>query len=1356
VCDELAGWRKGSHVPRWTRGRAVRRGADWSRCCPPAALERGTPVSPRPRRPGDAHLDSEPEEVFLVGDLAEFRTALRQEIEAARRASAAGAIPLVQGRRIGQLGNAYQYLFEVENALNLPGDAPGDLIVGNQLPREVTVIAVEGLNVTLSVNADLGAFVPSARLVSNLAHLMRKLIERIESLREEPNEPGERILGNATISGEPEEIEDRALNRRQREAVSSALGRDTTFIWGPPGTGKTKTIGAIGGHLADLGSSALMVSHTNTAVDQALLQIAERVRATDPELLAAGKVLRVGQPRDQRVSSDSELLLSTHVDRRSAELVERRDQAEADREVAVRRVTEVSRLVDIAEWIEVSAADIAQMQVELERVHDLEASASEIREEANRLGAHRTVHEQRAQAAHEAIDVTGELATCASSLAEIESEVDTTTDAVKQLTDAVSSASAELETAQRLEPLRTRLDALPSSHEAETTASEAREIADKWTTEAAGLESALEEARALLEQTNAVGGLARRWKRLPAPEVQEARVGELETDLARAREERDDAMAALSAALGVVAEIEDLVARVAGFEHVHRLEAVQRKLESLGADLQRQRSQLSEAQGAQHALKQLAVGHQQTLDGFAQAYDGADPSEVEAEAHRKLAAIAQADNLAAGAWRDANDARSDLEATLRERLAIVRDWGLTRNVSGRAEELCEAIEGAVVQARALIGGHDLAALRREHGELQAEIKRLDALLEEIAEQLSKLEEVVVADALVVATTLTSSYLRDSVWNRSYDTVILDEASMAQIPALYAAASRSERGVVVVGDFLQLPPIVISRDEEAQKWLGRDVFEVAELNHRHAAAEHFVGLERQYRMHPEISAITNSLIYEGHLVDDEAASSDDELRGWYRHDWGHDAPVLLVDTGPTNAWVTSVPRGSGSSRLNFLSATVCVDLAETFLAPEREPFVAGTQPRIAIICPYRPHAQLLELLLRDHGLAGEVVAGTAHNFQGTEAPIVILDLVNDEPHWKVALFMAARDEEMKRILNVAVTRARRRLVVVGDFAYMASQSKKAFLGKRFIPTLTDGHERVSALDVVPVDLGVRAAQAQSAVAGGAVEPDRDRLVMTQEHFYPRLRFDLEHARRRVVIYSPFITENRIGELHTALLSCVDRAVQVFVVTKTQGERSQGDRATYGQLINTLESWGVIVIPKKNMHEKLVFVDDDVLWSGSLNPLSYSNTQEIMERRQSKPVSSDFQKTLRMGELVAEYQEGPPRCPICGHEMVATEGVDDPYYWKCSGDDDCYKRSIDEEKLTDEIRCRTCGGEVEFGAWGERDAWRCKENYRHRIWVSRSHLRLPKMAAIVPKADLRRMCKKWGLDPETLNPRAGRLF
>ena len=80
------------------------------------------------------------------------------------------------------------------------------------------------------------------------------------------------------------------------------------------------------------------------------------------------------------------------------------------------------------------------------------------------------------------------------------------------------------------------------------------------------------------------------------------------------------------------------------------------------------------------------------------------------------------------------------------------------------------------------------------------------------------------------------------------------------------------------------------------------------------------------------------------------------------------------------------------------------------------------------------------------------AGTAHNFQGSEADLVILDLVNDTPHWRVAMFSPKYDEGTKRLLNVALTRARRRLIVVGDFDYIASMAKRAFIGSELIPFL----------------------------------------------------------------------------------------------------------------------------------------------------------------------------------------------------------------------------------------------------------------------------------------------------------------
>ena len=67
----------------------------------------------------------------------------------------------------------------------------------------------------------------------------------------------------------------------------------------------------------------------------------------------------------------------------------------------------------------------------------------------------------------------------------------------------------------------------------------------------------------------------------------------------------------------------------------------------------------------------------------------------------------------------------------------------------------------------------------------------------------------------------------------------------------------------------------------------------------------------------------------------------------------------------------------------------------------------------------------------------------HTFQGSEAPVVIFDTVVDDPHWRVGLFMAQRNEQNRRLINVAVTRARSRLVIVGDFPYIRRQGRRLY-------------------------------------------------------------------------------------------------------------------------------------------------------------------------------------------------------------------------------------------------------------------------------------------------------------------------
>src|SRR5262249_59093829 len=117
----------------------------------------------------------------------------------------------------------------------------------------------------------------------------------LEEIGEPPNAAGHRLLGLLEPSGETEQFDHAILNAGQREAVGSALGRDLTFVWGPPGTGKTRTLGTLATELHRRGRSVLLVSHTNAAVDQALLHVKEATGAAE---LVAGKVLRLGQAHD--------------------------------------------------------------------------------------------------------------------------------------------------------------------------------------------------------------------------------------------------------------------------------------------------------------------------------------------------------------------------------------------------------------------------------------------------------------------------------------------------------------------------------------------------------------------------------------------------------------------------------------------------------------------------------------------------------------------------------------------------------------------------------------------------------------------------------------------------------------------------------------------------------------------------------------------------------------------------------------------------------------------------------------------------------------------------------------------------
>jgi len=1280
--------------------------------------------------------------------LEEFRTALQDEIEVAKRNSSSSAVPLANGHKVASLGSAYQYAFLIDTVLNTPDGAPGDLVIPGRAPLAATIVSAEGLRIVISVETDLGKFVPSAKLQTNLTILMRKLIERIEKNANERNPAAERMLGNAAVSGAPERPTFRPkLNQDQMNALESALGRDLTVIWGPPGTGKTHTIGTITEHLSIASRTVLLVSHTNAAVDQAIKRVANSMK----DQLAGGAVVRVGEVKDDVLRTRfPDVLLKTQVERQSRELVEERERLLSQKQGSADEMASAQKSVEIIEWLETAKQDIGEIDetiTERDRHRERERQASLELNSLNRRYSHLLqMHALAAKALRlrklldakqeESFVLRGQFSTLAA-------EKET-------LTATVAEQNYRIEIATRIDPIRKERASFPSQHEQKTTIAAISGKLRETKSRLAIAQKQCASADALLQETLSVGALSRMLKRLPKPENQRATVNLCANRVATLDSEVLATKKAHEAATGKLARIIEMDGELA------RHTSIGTYAQELKVKMQSERK-LEEVYAKTRELDSLWLklqGDIRKLEGeFTEAAEkiGGDIKAVYLDICGKLQRLKELEDTMRQSGQSATEMQNKADTLLSHSVATLKQWVDFELPPTSTEECFAKIRVWHSRLAEKYASTDLESMKDKLDELRAEIRTLDNKITEIDAKLAVVEREVICRATVLGATLTKTYLSDDIQARKFDTVIVDEASMAPIPALWIAALLAENNLVIVGDFKQLPPIVLSRNDLTKKWLGRDIFEASGIKNKWMADDappHFVPLLEQRRMLPEIARVAN-IFYNDELVDaftePEQYEDYENFLDWYVKGWRYDNPITLVDIGPLNAWVTSVVKHGKSSRLNFLSATVAVDIAEQLLSPDRPAIMEGAPKRVLIVAPYRAHARLVTVLLKDFAnLQDEVIAGTAHSFQGSEADVVIFDTVVDEPHWKVNFFMPSLDEDLKCLLNVALTRAKFRLFVLGDFDYCQKKGGKAFLGKTLIPSLLQQFPRVDARDIVPAGLAARAAKAQMTAMGGKIDPNSERLVLTQNDFYGVLSSDFEAASRRIIIYSPFATTDRVSFLLPQLQGAVERGVEVYVVTKAHSERSRSELSTIKAIENQLTQTGIAVIHKLRMHEKLVFVDEDVTWSGSLNPLSFSNTQEIMERRKSKAVLKDYFQILRLNELISVCGAPEGTCPICGDEMIAAEGADQPYYWRCVNDE-CFTRGIDQPYPFDGVlTCGNCNSSVEYGYWGDYPHWRCTSNKRHRQKIFKSHLRLPKMAALVPHSERRKLCKLFNIE------------
>jgi superfamily I DNA and/or RNA helicase len=299
--------------------------------------------------------------------------------------------------------------------------------------------------------------------------------------------------------------------------------------------------------------------------------------------------------------------------------------------------------------------------------------------------------------------------------------------------------------------------------------------------------------------------------------------------------------------------------------------------------------------------------------------------------------------------------------------------------------------------RAQMGYDEKHAREREVGRLWREARDLEF----------EIQRRIVSSAHVVLATHAGMSKRHV--KGDFDLVVLDEASQATEPLSWVPLTLAKKAVFA-GDANQLPPTIYSK-EAAEGGLAVTLFDrLKDLLPANAQTL----LRVQYRMHESIMKFPSEQFYEGKLIAHESVArhTADELPGVASTPLTC-TPVTYVDTagaGFDEAWNDLL-----ESRENKGEAALAVKILYELLA-------AGMKARnVAILTPYVAQAKLLKTMVREPGLE----IGSVDGFQGREKEAVILSLVRSNEGGQIGFL-----GDMRR-LNVAITRARRCLIVIGD-------------------------------------------------------------------------------------------------------------------------------------------------------------------------------------------------------------------------------------------------------------------------------------------------------------------------------------
>ncbi|WP_418833817.1 AAA domain-containing protein [Phocaeicola sp.] len=321
---------------------------------------------------------------------------------------------------------------------------------------------------------------------------------------------------------------------------------------------------------------------------------------------------------------------------------------------------------------------------------------------------------------------------------------------------------------------------------------------------------------------------------------------------------------------------------------------------------------------------------------------------------------------------------------------------------------------------------ELYSRSRKGAERESVRQKINSLKDRATELEIRINESLFAEARVIACTLVGSANR-LLMGQKYGTLFIDEVAQALEPACWIPIRKADR-VILAGDHCQLPPTVKCL-EALRAGLGDTLMQSIVRNKPGVVSL----LKLQYRMNDEIMRFSSDWFYGGML------QSAPEVK--YRSILDFDTPIEWVNTEGMDCNEEFV--GENYGRINKPEAELSVNQLKEYITRIGRTRFLEERIDVGLISPYKAQVQYLRQLLKRDAFFKPfrplITVNTVDGFQGQERDVILISLVRANEEGQIGFL-----NDLRR-MNVAITRARMKLIILGDASTL---TKHAFYKKLY--------------------------------------------------------------------------------------------------------------------------------------------------------------------------------------------------------------------------------------------------------------------------------------------------------------------